>query len=62
MPVSKEFLPALMPELVNMYNSGNSAVSISKIVYFGCLKYQSRKSSRPAVTSYKICFSVFEEA
>ena len=30
-------LPVLIPELVKKYNSGNSAVAISKIVYFLCL-------------------------
>ena len=30
-------LPALMPELFKMYDSGNSAVDISEIVYFGWL-------------------------
>ena len=28
------FLPVVMPELVKMYNAGNSAVDISNIVYF----------------------------
>ena len=31
------FLPALMPELVKIYKSGNSAANISKTVYFGPL-------------------------
>ena len=30
-------LPVLMPELAILYNSGNSAIDISKIVYFGWL-------------------------
>ena len=36
-----------MPKLVKMYNSGNSAVGISKVVYFGyeCLENVRRKSS-----------------
>ena len=33
-----------MPELVNMYNLGNSAVYISKI-HGGYFEYESRKSS-----------------
>ena len=62
-------LPTLMLELVKMLKSGNSAIDISKLAYFdGCFEYESRKSFRvhitltPAVTSYKICFSVFKEA
>ena len=55
---------ALMPELVKMYNSGNSAADISKIVYFGgCSEYESRKSAEsPAVISYNTCLNVFKEA
>ena len=29
------FLPVLISELIKMYNSGNSAIDMSKIVYFG---------------------------
>ena len=34
-------LPALMPELVKIYNSGNSAEDISRIIYLGgCFDYE----------------------
>ena len=58
-----------MPELIKMYNSGNSTVDISNL-YIWCgslnLKVENHLGYNftltPAVTYFKIYVSVFEEA
>ena len=39
-----------MPELVKIFNSGNSEVNIYKILFFGCFEYESRIPSGVQIT------------
>ena len=63
-------MSVLMPELVEMCNSGNSATVISKIVYFCWVALNMKVENHLGykiplnlqVTSWKICVSVFERA
>ena len=58
MPISKGQLPALMPGLVKMYNSGNAVVDIRKSVFW---MVALNMKEDIIFTSYKICVSALDE-